>query len=89
VCGTRGPSSPVPIPPTCNRGSWSVPGSISRSITRGVLIISVGQAGPSGEVWGWKRILQTPTTIAILNDDLTYRVIHMDGRELEANAAPS
>ena len=31
---------------------------------------------------GWKRILQTPTTIAILNDDLTYRVIFMDGREL-------
>jgi GNAT superfamily N-acetyltransferase len=25
----------------------------------------------------------------ILNDDLTYRVIHMDGRELEANPAPS
>ena len=38
---------------------------------------------------GWKRILQTPTTIAILNDDLTYRVIFMDGRELEANPAPS
>jgi hypothetical protein len=38
---------------------------------------------------GWKRILQTPAAIAILNDDLTYRVIFMDGRELEANAAPS
>ena len=37
---------------------------------------------------GWKRILQTPTTIAILNDDQTYRVIHMDGRELEASPAP-
>jgi hypothetical protein len=38
---------------------------------------------------GWKRILQTPTTIAILNDDLTYRVIHMDGRQLEKDPAPS
>jgi hypothetical protein len=47
-------------------------------------------SGPEAERFGgWKRILQTPTTLAILNDDLTYRVIHMDGRELEANAAPS
>jgi hypothetical protein len=38
---------------------------------------------------GWKRILQTPAAIAILNDDLTYRVIHMDGRELEADPPPS
>ncbi|HEU5254731.1 MAG TPA: hypothetical protein VFU28_02005 [Vicinamibacterales bacterium] len=37
----------------------------------------------------WKRILQTPAAFAILNDDLTYRVIHMDGRELEPNPAPS
>jgi hypothetical protein len=51
------------------------------------------QCRPSGpesdEFGGWKRILQTPTAIAILNDDLTYRVIHMDGRELEADPAPS
>ena len=32
----------------------------------------------------WKRILQTPGLIAILNDDLTYRQIFMDGRTLEA-----
>ena len=38
---------------------------------------------------GWKRILQTSTAIAILNDDLTYRIIFMDGRELEDNMAPS
>jgi len=43
----------------------------------------------SDEFSGWKRILQTPTAMAILNDDLTYRMIHMDGRELEANPAPS
>ena len=47
-------------------------------------------SGPEADKFaGWKRILQTPTAIAILNDDLTYRVIHTDGRELEANPAPS
>ena len=47
-------------------------------------------SGPEAEKFsGWKRILQTPTTIAILSDDLTYRVVHMDGRQLEANPAPS
>ena len=47
-------------------------------------------SGPEAErAGGWKRILQTPTAIAILNDDLTYRVIFMDGRELETNPAPS
>ncbi len=46
-------------------------------------------SGPESEKFsGWKRILQTPAAIAILNDDLTYRVIHMDGRQLEANPAP-
>ena len=38
---------------------------------------------------GWKRVIQTPQTIVILNEDLTYRVIHMDGRELEADPIPS
>jgi hypothetical protein len=47
-------------------------------------------SGPEAERFGgWRRILRTPTAIAILNDDLTYRVIHMDGRALEANPAPS
>ncbi len=48
-------------------------------------------SGPETERFGggWKRFLQTPTALAILNDDLTYRVIHMDGRELEADPAPS
>ena len=48
-------------------------------------------SGPEAEqrFGGWKRIIQSPTAIAILNEDLTYRVIHMDGRELEANPAPS
>jgi len=48
-------------------------------------------SGPEAERYGGnsKRILQTPTTVAILNDDLTYRVIHLDGRRLEAAPAPS
>jgi hypothetical protein len=47
-------------------------------------------SGPEAERFGgWKRILQTPAAIAILHDDLTYRLIHMDGRQLEANPAPS
>jgi hypothetical protein len=47
-------------------------------------------SGPEADrAAGWKRILQTPTLIAILNEDLSHRVIHMDGRELEANPAPS
>jgi len=51
------------------------------------------QCQPSGpetqRFGGWKRVLQTPTAVAILDEDLTYRVIHMDGRELEANPLPS
>ena len=47
-------------------------------------------SGPEAERFGgWKRVLQTPTVIAILNDDLTYRAIHMDGRQLESDPAPS
>jgi hypothetical protein len=47
-------------------------------------------SGPeAGRFAAWKRILQTQAVVAILNDDLTYRVIHMDGRELEASPAPS
>ena len=47
-------------------------------------------SGPEAEQFrGWKRFLQTPTALAILDDDLTYRVIHMDGRELEADPPPS
>jgi hypothetical protein len=48
-------------------------------------------SGPEAERYGGnlKRILQTPAMIAVLNDDLTYRVIHMDGRPLETDPAPS
>ena len=46
-------------------------------------------SGPEVDTYaGSKRILQTPTMIALLNDDLTYHVIFLD-RELEANPAPS
>ena len=47
-------------------------------------------SGPEAERYGgWKRILQTPAAIAILNEDQTHRVIHTDGRALEAEPAPS
>jgi len=36
-----------------------------------------------------RRILQTPAMIAILNNDLTYRQIFMDGRALETDPSPS
>ena len=38
---------------------------------------------------GIKRFVQIPAMIVILQDDLTYRVIHMDGRSLEADPNPS
>jgi hypothetical protein len=38
---------------------------------------------------GMKRILQTPAMLVILNEDLTYRPIHMDGRTLEPDPNPS
>ena len=43
-------------------------------------------ANTSGSV---RRIVQNPTMIAILNADLTYRQIFMDGRELEPNPLPT
>ena len=47
-------------------------------------------SGPESDRYGgWKRILQTPAAIAILNDDQTHRVIHTDGRALETEPAPS
>jgi len=47
-------------------------------------------SGPEAERFGyWKRFIQTPTALAILNEDLTYRLIHTDGRELESDPAPS
>jgi len=36
-----------------------------------------------------KRIVQTPAMIIILQEDLTFRVIHMDGRALETDPNPS
>jgi hypothetical protein len=45
--------------------------------------------GYSTGAGGMKRFLQTPAMIVILNEDLTYRQIFMDGRALEANPNPS
>jgi hypothetical protein len=38
---------------------------------------------------GMMRFIQTPTMIAILHEDLTYRQIFMDGRTLESDPNPS
>jgi len=38
---------------------------------------------------GFKRFLHTPGLIAILQEDLTFRQIHMDGRALEKEPNPS
>ncbi len=47
-------------------------------------------SGPETErAGGWKRFVQTPAMLAILNDDLRYRVIYTDGRELEPDPLPS
>jgi hypothetical protein len=45
---------------------------------------------PAGRIAdGQRRIVQHPTFIAILNADLTYRQIVLDGRELEADPHPT
>ena len=38
---------------------------------------------------GPRRIVQSPSMIAFLYDDLAYRQVHMDGRQLEANPFPT
>ncbi len=45
--------------------------------------------GYSTGAGGLKKFLQTPTMLVMLNEDLTYRQIFMDGRSLEANPSPS
>lgn len=39
--------------------------------------------------YGLRRILQHPSMIAMLYNDMTYRQIFMDGRELESNPLPT
>jgi hypothetical protein len=46
-------------------------------------------AGAGGGGGSWRRIVQSPTVIAMLNPDLTYRQIFMDGRELEPDPLPN
>ena len=45
--------------------------------------------GYSTGAGGMKKFLQTPTMVVILNEDLTYRQIFMDGRALETNPNPN
>ena len=37
----------------------------------------------------YSKFIQTPAMIAVLNDDLTYRQIYMDGRQLEKDPNPT
>jgi hypothetical protein len=45
-------------------------------------------AGAGGGGGGYKRIVQGSSGLAILNSDLTYRQVFMDGRKLEADPLP-
>jgi len=45
--------------------------------------------GPALFVGGMKRVIHTPAIIVILNEDLTYRQIFMDGRALEKEPNPT
>jgi hypothetical protein len=45
-------------------------------------------AGAGGGGGTWRRIVQSPTVIAMLNPDLTYRQIFTDGRALETDPLP-
>jgi len=44
--------------------------------------------GPANIAGGMRRIVQSPTAIAVLNGDLTYRTIFLDGRALEPDPLP-
>ena len=46
-------------------------------------------AGNGGGGGGFKRIVQGGALVAILNPDLTYRQVFMDGRKLEADPLPT
>ena len=80
-------------PEPANLQSWVLDLSRQRQLEyyKGRPMYQCRPSGPEAERFGagWKRIVQTPAAVAILNDDLTHRFIHTDGRELEANPAPS
>ena len=87
----NGPN-PLARPDAANAQAWvnDILRQRQQDYYRGRPFFQCQPSGPeSARFAGWKRILQTPAAVVILNDDLTYRVIHMDGRELEPNPAPS
>ena len=87
----NGPN-PVARPDLANAQAWvkDIVRQREQDYFRGRPYFHCQPSGPESHRFAaWKRILQTPATLAILNEDLTYRVIHMDGRELESNPAPS
>jgi hypothetical protein len=50
--------------------------------------LPLGPANLVGGTGGLRRIVQSPTVIAILNGDVTYRQIFTDGRKLEPDPLP-
>ena len=46
-------------------------------------------SGPRYYVTGVPKIIQTPRLIVILNEDLTYRQIFLDGRQLPKDPTPN
>jgi hypothetical protein len=61
------------------------------SMTALCLPLGPGYSTASGTTTasGMTKIIQTPTLIVFLNQDLTYRQIFLDGRNLETNPNPS
>jgi hypothetical protein len=49
----------------------------------------IGTRGADRNIGGMAKMIQTPGLIVILNTDLTYRQIFMDGRALETDPNPS
>ena len=91
VTGIWNGPNPVARPDPANAQAWvnDVVRQQQRDYYRKRPYFQCLPSGPeSARFSGWKRVLQTPTVIAILSDDLTYRVIHMDGRQLEKDMAP-
>ena len=76
-----------PKPEDLQPWSSTSPASISRNSTASVPITSACQRARGGAVW--RRQLEAHPSHADddrdLNDDLTYRAIHIDGRQLEAD----
>jgi hypothetical protein len=76
-------------PPTCSRGQTLVQQRTENFGRYNPRYQCLPQGPAYTTAGGMKRLLQTPAMIVILNEDLTYRQIFMDGRALETDPNPS